>query len=103
MVIVKVGLVGSAGDEFRSRHIGILPLDYDYNSEKRERDIETLHPDLVLSNYPPLIPKEGVHHDAIPFSPDVGFRSSLTLARRWSRLMRLPVIEGWKLDGADMS
>ena len=103
MVIVKVGLVGSAGGEFRSRHIGILPLDYDYNAEKREKDIEALHPDLVLSNYPPLIPKEGVHHDAIPFSPDVGFRSSLTMARRWSRLMRLPVIEGWKLDGADMS
>ncbi|WP_406657143.1 nitrogenase component 1 [Methanolobus sp. ZRKC2] len=104
MIIVRVGLVTAVSPiDFRSQHIGILPVEYEYNAEKREKDIETLSPDLVLSNYPPLISREGVHHDAIPFSPDVGFRSGLNLARRWSRLMRLPVVEGWKLDGGDAS
>nr|WP_321498693.1 nitrogenase component 1 [uncultured Methanolobus sp.] len=103
MDLVKVGLVASSYDDFRSRYIGILPLEYDYTTEKRQRDIENLKPDLVLSNYPPMITEDGVHHDAIPFSPDVGFHSGLVMARRWSTLMRLPVIEGWKMDGVDVS
>jgi nitrogenase iron protein len=104
MVTVRVGLIpASDAADFRSHHIGILPLEYEYNAEKREKDIEKLSPDLVLSNYPPLISREGVHHDAIPLSPDVGFRSGLVLAQRWSKLIRLPTVEGWKLDGVDVS
>lgn len=103
MELVKVGLIASSYDDFRSKYIGILPLEYDYTTEKRQKDIEALNPDLVLSNYPPMMTKNGVHHDAIPISPDVGFYSGLVMARRWGTLMRLPVLEGWKLDGVDVS
>ncbi|SFM27003.1 nitrogenase component 1 [Methanolobus profundi] len=103
MVLVKIGMAGSPYTDLRSKHIGILPLEYDYSAEKRQHDIEVLGPDLVLSNYPPQISTDGAHHDQIPFSPDAGFHSGINMARRWSKLLRLPVTEGWKLDGVDVS
>ncbi|WP_094229090.1 nitrogenase component 1 [Methanolobus psychrotolerans] len=103
MELVKVGLIASSYDDFRTKYIGILPMEYDYTAEKRQIDIETLNLDLVLSNYPPIMSNDGVHHDAIPFSPDVGFSSGLVMARRWGMIMRLPVVEGWKRDGVDCS
>jgi nitrogenase molybdenum-iron protein alpha/beta subunit len=103
MHVIKVGLAVSPDSvDFRSRYVGLLPpLEYDYGADKRERDIVRLAPDLVLSNYMPLKQDEGVYHDSIPISPDVGFMSGLVMAQRWNRILRLPAVEGWKYDGGD--
>ncbi|MDI9394199.1 MAG: nitrogenase component 1 [Euryarchaeota archaeon] len=103
MEIIKVGIsasfCGSASPELLS-HEDFL-LERDYTDEKRANDVRTLMPDLVLSNYAPSVHEEGVHYDTIPFSPQVGFLSGLELAKRWSTLLRLPVVEGWKYDGGE--
>lgn len=101
MEIIKVGISVSF---FGRVSPGLLShedfsLERDYTDEKRAKDIRTLMPDLVLSNYAPSVHEEGVHYDTIPFSPQVGFLSGLELAKRWSTLLRLPVVEGWKYDG----
>jgi nitrogenase iron protein len=101
MEVVKTGLAFSPETaDFNTRYTGRFPVEYDYTAEKRLEDIKELTPDLVLSNYPPVIPLYDVHHDAIPFSPDVGFRTGLIMAHRWSRFLRLPVVEGWKYGEA---
>ncbi|HIH94066.1 TPA: AAA family ATPase [Methanosarcina acetivorans] len=105
MEIVKVGISVSF---FGRGSPGLLsceafPVERDYTDEKRARDVRILMPDLVLSNYAPSVPEDGVHYDTIPFSPQVGFLSGLELAKRWSTLLRLPVTEGWKYDGGDES
>jgi nitrogenase molybdenum-iron protein alpha/beta subunit len=102
MHVLKVGLAFSPETiDFRSRYIGMLPVDFDYDFKKRDRDITELAPDLILSNYPPLIHKAHAHHDSIPISPDVGFNTGLVMARRWDTLLKLPVAEGWRIDGDD--
>lgn len=103
MEIIKVGISVSF---FGRVSPGLLShedfsLERDYTDEKRAKDVRTLMPDLVLSNYAPSIHEEGVHYDTIPFSPQVGFLSGLELAKRWSTLLRLPVVEGWKYDGGE--
>ncbi len=99
MQVEKIGLAVSPKiAEFSSHYKETIPVQYDYTSEQRIEDIKKLGPDLVLSNYPPIIPSHPVHHDAIPFSPEVGFYTGLIMAQKWSRLLRLPVIEGWKLE-----
>lgn len=105
MEILKVGVSGSF---FGSGSSDILshedfPVERNYTDEKRARDVKTLMPNLVLSSYAPSIPENGAHYDTIPFSPQVGFLSGLELAKRWSTLLRLPVVEGWKYDGGDES
>ncbi len=103
MEIIKVGISVSF---FGRVSPGLLShedfsLERDYTDEKRAKDVRTLMPDLVLSNYAPSVHEEGVHYDTIPFSPQVGFLSGLELAKRWSTLLRLPVVEGWKYDGGE--
>lgn len=105
MEIVKVGVSPSF---FGKESLEILscedfPVERNYTDEKRARDVRSLMPDLVLSNYAPSVPEDGVHYDTIPFSPQVGFLSGLELAKRWSTLLRLPVVEGWKYEGGDES
>nr|WP_255678537.1 nitrogenase component 1 [Methanosarcina sp. DH1] len=105
MEIVKVGVSPSF---FGKKSLELLscedfPVERNYTDEKRARDVRSLMPDLVLSNYAPSVPEDGVHYDTIPFSPQVGFLSGLELAKRWSTLLRLPVVEGWKYDGGDES
>lgn len=100
MEVIKIGMLSSSTDDMiRSRYTERLKVEYDYDSKKREEDIRKLHPDLVLSNYPPTFSTDGVHHDAIPLVPEVGFRTSSKLAKRWGQILRLPVTEGWKLSG----
>jgi nitrogenase molybdenum-iron protein alpha/beta subunit len=100
MHVIKVGLAVSPETvDFRTRYVGMLSLEYDYGADDREQDIVDLAPDLVLSNYMTPSQAEGFYQDSIPITPDVGFMSGLVMAQRWSRLFRLPVIEGWKNDG----
>jgi len=105
MEIVKVGIsvsfFGGGSPGFLSSDA--FHVERDYTDEKRARDVRILMPDLVLSNYAPSVPEDGVHYDTIPFSPQVGFLSGLELAKRWSTLLRLPVTEGWKYDRGDES
>ncbi|AKB18538.1 MULTISPECIES: nitrogenase component 1 [unclassified Methanosarcina] len=105
MEILKVGIPVSF---FGRESPGLLShegfqVERNYTDERRARDVRDLRPDLVLSSYVPSVPEEGVHYDTIPFSPQVGFLSGLELAKRWSTLLRLPVMEGWKYDGGDES
>lgn len=102
MEVVKVGMLKSSTDDIiRSRYAGLFEVEYDYDSEKRQKDIRELCPDLVLSNYPPAFATEGVHHDSIPLVPEVGFDISIKLAKRWGQFIRLPATEGWKYDGGE--
>ncbi len=100
MELVKVGIRASSFG--KDKELAPLPEDIpivdNYTDLQRAEDIKSLKPDLVLSGYAPLIPEEDVHCDTIPFSPKVGFMSGLELAKRWSLLLRLPVVEGWKYD-----
>ncbi|AKB75647.1 Nitrogenase (molybdenum-iron) reductase and maturation protein NifH [Methanosarcina lacustris Z-7289] len=101
MELVKVGIRASSfgKDKQLDPLPDDIPLVKNYTDLQRAEDIKCLKPDLVLSGYAPLIPEEDVHCDTIPFSPKVGFMSGLELAKRWSTLLRLPVVEGWKCDG----
>ncbi|WP_292387378.1 nitrogenase component 1 [Methanosarcina sp. UBA5] len=103
MEIIKVGIPVSF---FERKNLNLqshenFPIERNYTDEKRERDIKIFKPDFVLSNYALSVPEDGVHYDTIPFSPRVGFLSGLELAKRWSTLLRLPAVEGWKYDGGD--
>lgn len=105
MEILKVGFPVLS---FRGESPGFLShegfhVERNYTDEMRAKDVRDLRPDLVLLNYVPLVPENGVHYDTIPLSPQVGFLSGLELAKRWSTLLRLPVVEGWKYDGGDES
>ncbi len=104
MELVKVGIRASSFG--KDKQLPSLPEDIslveNYTDLQRAEDIKCLKPDLVLSGYAPLVPEESVHFDTIPFSPKVGFMSGLELAKRWSTLLRLPVVEGWKYDGGQL-
>lgn len=100
MEILKVGITFTF---FGGGSSGILssedfPVEREYTDEKRATDAKALMPDLIISSYAPSAPEDGVHYDTIPFFPHMGFLSGLELAKRWSMLLRLPVVEGWKYD-----
>jgi len=101
MEILKVGITFSLFGRGSSGTLSSedFPVEREYTDEKRLTDVKTLKPDIVLSSYAPSVPEDGVHYDTIPFTPQVGFLSGLELAKRWSTLLRLPVVEGWKYDG----
>ncbi len=103
MKVEKIGLaVSPEAVDFNSRYAHSIPVEFEYTSARRVEDIEELRPDLVLSNYPPVISAHPTHHDAIPFSQDAGFHTGLLMAQKWSRILRLPVVEGWKLEMEEM-
>ena len=59
-----------------------------------------LRPDLVLANYQsPGLP-DTAHYDTVPLCPDVGHLAGVRLAERWARLLRAPLVEGWRRDEA---
>jgi len=97
---IKVGSLSPTGDEIlKGRYGGAFPVELNYSAEDRARDLKEYRPDLVLSNVLQTDLWGGTHQDTLPLCPDVGFHSGLTLARRWSVLLRLPAVEGWRLDG----
>ncbi len=100
MEIVKVGIFTFSQDNlFTTRYPGKFPVETNYDPAKRDDDIRTLKPDLLLGNYTPKTLPLPLHVDIIPMCPDVGFYGGLTFARRWATLLKAPVCEGWKNDG----
>ena len=75
-----------------------LPFRESCSVESVSGEIAASRPDLVLSTI--LLADTGeVCHDAIPIHPDIGFKSSIALARRWNRITGIPAVEGWRRDG----
>ena len=100
MEIGKIGLTYSPfNDHFTTKYNGLIPVDTEYDADKRTEDIRTLNPDLVLYSYPQIKPSDSVHNLMIPYSPGFGFQSGCEWAEKWSRLLRVPCTEGWKSDG----
>lgn len=100
MDIVKIGLTYSPfSGSFVSQKAGKIPVEHNYTIEKRSEDIRTLRPDLVLYTYPVLRPGDQARSAHLPYCPGFGFHAAVEQAERWSMLMKLPVIEGWKKDG----
>ena len=99
MEVVQLGVLRLRGEsDFQTRYADRLKLHFGYRPEQQAEDIERLRPDLVLSGFtrqelPPL-----TRYDSLPPSPPVGPQANLELARRWCRLLRAPLIEGWKQD-----
>lgn len=99
MEIIKVGVLNFSQDDlFVTRFSGQFPLEENYDQQKRAEDIRTLKPDILLSNYTSADVAPPVLFDTIPYCPDVGFFSGLTLAKRWAQLLPLNLQEGWKKD-----
>jgi nitrogenase iron protein len=99
--VVKVGILNYSQDDLvRSRYRDRVPFETGYPVEQREQDIAELKPDLTLSNYVPHGLAPVCHYDSIPLCPDVGAEGALALARRWATLMKTPLLEGWRRDGA---
>ena len=84
--------------DFRTRYADRIEVRFGYRPEQQTEDIEHLKPDLVLSGFnrqelPPL-----TRYDTFPPSPPVGPQANLELAQRWGRLLKAPLVEGWKQD-----
>lgn len=100
MEILMIGLTYSpVSESFTSRYEVEIEIERNYPLEKRTEDIKTLKPDLVLHTYPRLRPADRARGVQIPYCPGFGFRAAVDQAEKWSRLMKVPVIEGWRSDG----
>ena len=101
MRIVRIGLLDYSQDAgFRTRLDVDLPVVEGYDRAAFADEVRSLAPDVLLTNYA-VAQTEGVPvADVIPMCPDVGFLSSVALARRWVRLLRLGLEGGWKRDAA---
>ncbi len=100
MKILKIGLTYSPiSESFTSRYEGEIEIEKNYPLEKRTEDINELKPDLVLHTYPRLRPADKARGVQIPYCPGFGFQAAVDQAEKWSRLMKVPVIEGWRSDG----
>lgn len=98
--ILKIGLTYSpVSESFTSRYERRIEIERDYPLEKRTEDINSLKPDLVLHTYPRLRPADKARGVQIPYCPGFGFHAAVDQAEDWSRLMKVPAIEGWRKDG----
>ena len=99
MEIVRIGILNYSQDAgFRTRLNADFPVIENYDRFGRADEIEHLAPDVLLTNYASSAGANVPVADTIPMCPDVGFFSSITLARRWVRLMRLKLKGGWRDD-----
>ena len=100
MDIVRIGLLNYSQDAgFRTRLDADFPVVEGYERFGRTDEIEKLAPDVLLTNYASAVANAVPVADTIPMCPDVGFLSSIKLARRWARLLKLHLKGGWKDDG----
>ena len=100
MEIVRIGILNYSQDAgCRTRLDADFPVVEDYNRFARGDEIARLAPDVLLTNYASATAGDVPVADTIPMCPDAGFLSSVTLARRWARLLRLKLKGGWKDDG----
>lgn len=101
MHIVRIGVLDYSQDAgFRTRLDVDLPVVEHYNRVERADEIARLAPDVLLMNYSSALANDVPVADTIPMCPNVGFMSSISLARRWARLLKLHLKGGWKDDGA---
>jgi nitrogenase iron protein NifH len=95
--IVKLAVLEDAQDDrFLSRYD--VPTETGYTLDQINDDLLDLEPDIALSNFVLKDLPEGMRSDRIPICPDVGFQAGLVLADRWHRLLKAPVMEGWRRD-----
>jgi nitrogenase iron protein len=95
--VAKVAVLDYGQDDrFSSRYD--VAIETGYPLEKRNDDIADLRPEIVLSNLALKDLPDGVRSDQIPVCPDVGFQGGLFWAGRWQRLLKAPLVEGWKQD-----
>lgn len=100
MEIVRIGILNYSQDVgFRTRIDADFPVVENYDRFARANEITQLAPDVLLTNYATAIADSVPVADTIPMCPNVGFMSSVDLARRWARLLRLRLKGGWKNDG----
>lgn len=96
--VLKIGVLNfSQDDEFRSDLNMDLPIELNYERQKKAEDISTLKPDIVLSNYDSGEPGE-YFSDTIPMCPDAGFFSALTMLKKWSTLIDMNLKGEWVND-----
>ncbi|MBQ9827693.1 MAG: AAA family ATPase [Lachnospiraceae bacterium] len=90
----------SQDDGFRTQleEVGSIPLEEDYDRNKRTEDVEALKPDIVLSNYASDETGGGCINDTIPMCPDAGFFTGIDLVIRWGGLLKKGGEEEWKDD-----
>ncbi|WFD10705.1 nitrogenase component 1 [Tepidibacter hydrothermalis] len=99
MDIVKVGILNFSQDNlFITKFKNRFNVEENYDQNNRLNDIKTLNPDIILSNYTSSNLDKDVFADTIPHCPDVGFFSGLDLAKRWAKLFKLNIKEGWRKD-----
>lgn len=99
MEVVRIGILNYSQDTgFRTRLDVDFPVIENYDRFGRAGEIERLAPDVLLTNYASSAGDDVPVADTIPMCPDVGFFSSIALARRWVRLMRLRLKGGWRDD-----
>ena len=95
--VVKLAVLEYAqDDQFSSRYD--VPIETRYALAKIRDDILDLRPDIVLSNFALRDLPDGIRTGRIPICPEVGFQGGLVLADQWHRLLKAPVIEGWRRD-----
>ena len=100
MDIVRIGVMSYSQDKgFRTRLDVDLPVIEDYDRSARADEIKKLAPDVLLSNYSTPLGDDVPAADIIPMCPDIGFQSSIKLARRWARLLAIRLKGGWRNDG----
>ena len=101
MEIVKIGVMDYSQDEgFRTRLKESLPVVNGYDGTELEADIRKFSPDVLLTNYVINTAYPVPVADTIPFCPDAGFRSGISMVRRWAGLLRLNLKGGWMQDEA---
>ncbi len=99
MTVEKVGILDYTQDSiFRTRFDGRFEVETGYTAQKRDADLMSIRPDLLLCNYVPNQLPIAVHADGIPLCPDAGFDGGIMLASRWATLIKAPVREGWRDD-----
>ena len=101
MQIVRIGILNYSQDAgFRTRLDADFPVVENYDRADRGDEISKLAPDVLLTHYASAVANAVPVADTIPMCPDVGFMSSISLAKRWARLLRLKLKGDWKQDGA---
>ena len=100
MDIVRIGILNYSQDAgFRTRLDADFPVEENYNRFGRDEELSTLAPDVLLTNYASSAGNIVPVADTIPMCPDVGFLSSIELAKRWARLLKLRLKGDWRDDG----
>ncbi len=99
MTVVQLAVLRLPGEsDFQTRYGDHIPVRFGYRPEQQVEDIRQMQPDLVVSGFTRQELPAVTRYDTFPPSPPVGAQANLELARRWCRLLRAPLAEGWKQD-----